>query len=89
MTRFLLPALGIMVENREESERFLWDLRQTAQELVVENHTGYVMKYAKRYGLGVSIEPYDMTPMADMELAASAICRCEFWSLGVSIPPSG
>lgn len=74
---------GIMVENREESERFLWDLRQTAQELVVENHTGYVMKYAKRYGLGVSIEPYDMTPMADMELAASCdMPMCEFWSLG-------
>ena len=72
-----------MVENREESERFLWDLRQTAQELVVENHTGYVMKYAKRYGLGVSIEPYDMTPMADMELAASCdMPMCEFWSLG-------
>ncbi len=74
---------GVMVENREESERFLWDLRQTAQELVVEYHTGYVMKYAKRYGLGVSIEPYDMTPMADMELAVSCdMPMCEFWSLG-------
>ena len=74
---------GVMVENREESERFLWDMRQTAQELVVENHSGYVMKYAKRYGLGVSIEPYDMTPLADMELAASSdMPMCEFWSLG-------
>jgi hypothetical protein len=74
---------GVMVQNREESERFLWDLRQTAQELVVENHSGYVMKYAKRYGLGVSVEPYDMTPLADMELAASCdMPMCEFWSLG-------
>ncbi|GHT40649.1 hypothetical protein AGMMS49965_09230 [Bacteroidia bacterium] len=74
---------GVMVQNREESERFLWDLRQTAQELVVENHSGYVMKYAKSYGLGVSVEPYDMTPLADMELAASCdMPMCEFWSLG-------
>lgn len=74
---------GVMVQNREESERFLWDVRQTAQELVVENHSGYVMKYAKRYGLGVSVEPYDMTPLADMELAASCdMPMCEFWSLG-------
>jgi hypothetical protein len=74
---------GHLVQNREESERFLWDLRQTAQELVIENHSGYIMKYAKRYGLGVSVEPYDMTPMADLELAASCdMPMCEFWSLG-------
>ncbi|KAA6351452.1 hypothetical protein EZS27_001261, partial [termite gut metagenome] len=77
---------GVMVQSREESERFLWDMRQTAQELVLDNHSGYVMKYAKRYGLGVSVEPYDMTPMADLELAASCdMPMCEFWSLGQGI----
>ncbi|MDR1865327.1 MAG: glycosyl hydrolase [Bacteroidales bacterium] len=74
---------GVMVQSREESERFLWDLRQTAQELVLEYHSGYVVKYAKRYGLGVSVEPYDMTPLADLELAASCdMPMCEFWSTG-------
>ncbi|KAA6312837.1 hypothetical protein EZS27_036296, partial [termite gut metagenome] len=29
------------------------------------------MKYARRYDLGISVEPYDMTPLADLELAAS------------------
>jgi hypothetical protein len=74
---------GVMVQTREISERFLWDMRQTAQELVLENHSGYVMKYAHQYGLNVSVEPYDMTPLADMELAASCdMPMCEFWSLG-------
>ncbi|MEI3800419.1 MULTISPECIES: glycosyl hydrolase [unclassified Chitinophaga] len=72
---------GSIVENREISERFLWDLRQTAQELVLENHAGHVKKYAHRRGLGLSIEPYDMNPTADLELGAIAdIPMCEFWS---------
>ncbi|KAA6300178.1 MAG: hypothetical protein EZS26_003676, partial [Candidatus Ordinivivax streblomastigis] len=75
--------VGVMVQSREISERFLWDVRQTSQELVLDNHSGYVMKYARRYGLGVSVEPYDMTPLADLELAASCdMPMCEFWSLG-------
>jgi hypothetical protein len=71
---------GIMVQSREISERFLWDLRQTAQELIKENHVDFVRRYARQYGLNVSIEPYDMNPVADMELAAVAdIPMAEFW----------
>ncbi|MDR0757628.1 MAG: glycosyl hydrolase [Tannerella sp.] len=74
---------GVMVQSREESERFLWDLRQTAQELVLEYHAGHVKRYAHRYGMGFSIEPYDMTPTSDLELAAVAdMPMCEFWSVG-------
>jgi hypothetical protein len=73
---------GVMVGNRETSERFLWDLRQTVQELVLEYHAEHVKRYAKRYGMGLSIEPYDMTPISDIELAAVAdVPMCEFWSL--------
>ncbi|MDR2119569.1 MAG: glycosyl hydrolase [Tannerella sp.] len=73
---------GVMVQSREASERFLWDLRQTAQELVLENHAGHVKRYAARYGMGFSIEPYDMTPTSDLELGAVAdVPMCEFWSL--------
>ncbi|MBX2924490.1 MAG: glycosyl hydrolase [Chitinophagaceae bacterium] len=72
---------GMIVENPEISERFLWDLRQTAQELVLEYHAGQVKKYAHRHGLGLSIEPYDMNPTADLELGAVAdVPMCEFWS---------
>lgn len=74
---------GLIVESPEKSERFLWDLRQTAQELVIENHAIHLKKYAKKYNLGFSIEPYDMNPTADMELGAVAdVPMCEFWSKG-------
>jgi len=71
---------GLMVQSREVSERFLWDLRLTAQELVADYHVGFVRRYAHQYGLDVSIEPYDMNPAADMELAAAAdVPMAEFW----------
>ena len=74
---------GIIVQSREESERFLWDLRQTSQELIMENHARHIKRYAKRYGMGLSIEPYDMNPTADLELASVAdMPMCEFWSVG-------
>ncbi len=74
---------GLVVESLEKSERFLWDLRQTSQELVIENHAMHLKKYGKKYNLGFSIEPYDMNPTADMELGAVAdVPMCEFWSKG-------
>ena len=72
---------GVIVQNRETSERFLWDLRQTVQDLILEYHIGHVKRYAERYGMVLSIEPYDMTPASDLELAAVAdVPMCEFWS---------
>lgn len=74
---------GFTVERPEISERFLWDLRQTCQELVFENHVGWLKRYAHRRGLKLSIEPYDMNPTADLELGALAdIPMGEFWSKG-------
>ncbi len=74
---------GYAVESLEKSERFLWDLRQTAQELVIENHAGQLKAYGQKYNLGLSIEPYDMNPTADMELGALAdVPMAEFWSKG-------
>jgi len=74
---------GLVVESLEKSERFLWDLRQTGQELIIENHAMHLKKYGQKYNLGFSIEPYDMNPTADMELGALAdVPMCEFWSKG-------
>jgi hypothetical protein len=74
---------GLVVESLEKSERFLWDLRQTAQELVIENNAIYIKKYSQKYNLGLSIEPYDLNPTADMELGAVAdVPMGEFWSNG-------
>lgn len=74
---------GKIVESLEISERFLWDLRQTSQELIVEYHAKQLKKYSHRNGFGLSIEPYDMNPTADMELGSIAdVPMCEFWSPG-------
>ena len=74
---------GNIVESLDVSERFLWDLRLTCQELVLDYHAAQVKKYSHRHGLGLSIEPYDMNPTADLELGAVAdVPMCEFWSKG-------
>lgn len=80
---------GLVVESSEISERFLWDLRQTSQELVLEYHAGAVKKYAHRNGMRLSIEPYDMNPTADLELGAVAdVPMSEFWSQGLGFNSS-
>lgn len=74
---------GFIVGDSLRTERFLWDVRKTAQELVIENHVGEVKRYAGEHGQLVSIEPYDMNPTADLELAVSAdVPMAEFWSNG-------
>jgi hypothetical protein len=74
---------GVIIGSRELSERFLWDMRKTVQELIARNHSGYMREYAHRHGLGLSIEPYDMNPIADLELVSTAdVPMCEFWSVG-------
>ncbi len=81
--RYLPVMTGRVVESLEVSERFLWDLRLTAQELVLENHAQHLKDLGRRYGLGLSIEPYDMNPCADLSLGAVAdVPMCEFWAQG-------
>lgn len=78
------PAItGRPVRSLEVSERFLWDLRQTAQELVLENHALRLKELGRRQGFRLSIEPYDMTPCADMTLGTAAdVPMGEFWLYG-------
>ena len=79
-----LPALGgRIVESVAMTERFLWDLRRTAQELVVENHAARIKSFAAKSGLKLTIEPYDMNPAGDLALGSVADTpACEFWSRG-------
>jgi hypothetical protein len=79
-----LPVMtGRIVESLEISERFLWDVRQTAQELVVENHAQHLKTLAHDHGFGLSIEPYDMNPCSDLSLGGVAdVPMCEFWAQG-------
>ena len=77
-----LPAyLGLIVESPEKTERFLWDVRQTVQELIVENHGTYLKEVAHKNHIKLSIEPYDMMPCCNMTFGALAdLPMCEFWS---------
>ncbi len=78
---YLLSYTGRAVESVEKTERFLWDLRQTCKELVLENHVEYGKKYAHKNGLELTIEPYDMNPAGDLDLGAIAdVIMAEFWS---------
>jgi hypothetical protein len=74
---------GRLVNNLELSERFLWDIRQTSSELIVENHAGQFKRLGRRNGFRLSVEPYDMNPSADLDLGGVAdVPMCEFWSDG-------
>ena len=80
---------GSIVQSLEISERFLWDLRQTSQELVLEYHAMAVKKYGHKNNLSLSIEPYDMNPTADLELGNIAdVPMAEFWSKGLGFNSS-
>lgn len=75
------PAfMGMVVGGMEKTERFLWDMRKTAQELVLEQHAQAIKQIAHKNGLLYSNEPYDMNPAGDLDLGSVAdIPMCEFW----------
>lgn len=78
---FFPAYAGQVVGSREQTERFLWDLRRTAQDLTLEHHAGAIKKLAHRNGLSFSCEPYDMNPAGDLDLGAGAdVPMCEFWT---------
>ena len=82
LTPFLPVFTGRVVESLEVSERFLWDLRQTVSDLVVENYAGHVRGLAQARGLKLSIEAYG-GPCDDLPYAGRADePMCEFWMGG-------
>ena len=81
-----LPVItGRIVQGRELSERFLWDVRQTVSELLVQNYAGRFRQLAHEHGLRLSIEAYDGTPCDDLSYAGQADePMAEFWSWGAN-----
>ena len=79
-----LPAmLGHVIGSPQITERFLWDLRQTAQELIVGTHVSHLRDLAHQHGLSFSCEPYDLNPSADLALGMTDDEPMgEFWSTG-------
>ena len=87
--KFLPVYTGQIVGSLEISERFLWDVRQTSMELVVENHAVHFRELGQKNGFTLSIEPYDMNPTADLVLGAVAdVPMCEFWTKGIGFNSS-
>lgn len=86
----LLPTFGgLVVDTPEVSERFLWDIRQTASELVCEKQATRLRERGKQYGLYLQLEPYDLNPSADLDLGNTAdIPMAEFWSKTAEAPPT-
>ena len=80
----LLPTFtGRVVDSLETSERFLWDVRQTVSDMIVENYAGHFRALAQRHGLRLSIEAYDGVPCDEMTYAGQADePMSEFWSWG-------
>jgi len=86
---YFLAYTGRAIESVEITERFLWDLRQTCKELVLENHAEFARAYAHKNGLELTIEPYDMNPAGDLDLGAIAdVIMAEFWSNGFGFETS-
>lgn len=77
-----LPVFtGRVVDSVEVSERFLWDLRQSISDMLVENYAGEFRRLANAQGLRLSIEAYDTPPTDDMKYASQADePMAEFWS---------
>jgi hypothetical protein len=77
-----LPAMtGRVVVSAEASERFLWDLRKTVSDLVLENYAGHFRKLAHRHGMRLSIEAYTTCPTEELAYAGRADEPMgEFWS---------
>ena len=81
----LLPYLPVLsgraVGSREISERFLWDLRHTIADLLLENYAGHLREISHQHGLTLSIEAYGGGPFDDVAYAGYAdLPMCEFWS---------
>lgn len=86
---YLVTFSGRAVKSVEVSERFLWDVRLTAKELVLENYAGHLKELGHKHGFELSIEPYDMNPVGDLDLGAVAdVPMCEFWSAGFGFDTS-
>ena len=55
---FLPVFTGRVVDSLEVSERFLWDVRRTVSDLVIENYAGRFRELANASGMRFSIEAY-------------------------------
>ncbi len=78
-----LPVVtGRVLDSREASERFLWDLRRTISDLICSHYADELRTLAHQRGLKLTIEAYG-EPADDLAYAGRADEPMgEFWSYG-------
>jgi len=79
-----LPVLtGIVVESPELTERFLWDFRETASEMFLDNYVLRLKELASEYGIKLGAEPYGNISADKLKYhEATDFPYCEFWQRG-------
>lgn len=83
LLRYLPVLSGRVVDSLEVSERFLWDMRLTLSDLVLDNYAGHMQKLARQHGIGLSIEAYGDIVVDDLAYAGRADePMSEFWTWG-------
>jgi len=79
--KYLPVFTGRVVDSLEVSERYLWDVRQTISDLVLDYYAGHYKKLSNEKGIGLSIEAYGNCVMDDLAYAGRADePMAEFWS---------
>ena len=80
-----MPALaGRIVENRNETNRFLHDFRKTIGDLVADNHYQLFYNLAHKYGMGIHPEsggPHSAPVDALKVMGISDFPQGEFWAM--------
>ena len=77
--KFLPTLTGRIVDDRETTERFLWDFRRTIGDLFAENHYARLTERSHQDGLYFSTEPYG-GPFNFLQVGGKVdIPMIEFW----------
>lgn len=77
-----LPVMtGLAVDSPEMTKRFLWDLRQTVNEVTLANYIDRLRERIAPYGVGFSCEPYGRLCVNSLDYAARGdFVIGEFWT---------
>jgi len=77
---FLPVIAGRIIDSKEKSERFLWDLRRTIADLYADNYYGGLADLAHKNGIKFTTEPYGNGGFDTIQSGSRAdIPMAEFW----------
>jgi alpha-L-rhamnosidase/Glycosyl hydrolases family 2, sugar binding domain len=83
---YLPVVAGRIIDSKEVSERFLWDLRRTIADLFAENYFGRAAELAHQHGMNFSTEPYGSGGFDTIQSGGKAdIPMGEFWLGGAAM----